>query len=158
MNGKSGQSNDMFGFQPGLGLDDGAGLRVVSAQFLDEEKFTWDLFDGYASLRVLTYSASVNAIIRMLEKYSFSSFECIFGYQGVLRDLRDILSFQKVVIGDTRAAIMGLKDERHIQILKKVHAGQAHFYVVRSYIAHYRLGQPFRARLLRQPARDAGQI
>jgi hypothetical protein len=77
------------GFQAGLGLDDGAGLRVVIAQFLDEKKFNWDLFDGYASLRVLTFSASVNAIVKLLDKYTFSNFECIFGYQGVLRDMRD---------------------------------------------------------------------
>ena len=40
--------------QTGLGLDDGAGLRVVSARFLDEQKFTRDLFAGYDSIRVLT--------------------------------------------------------------------------------------------------------
>lgn len=126
-------------FQGGLGLDDGGGLRVVSAKFLGEQKFSWDLFDGYENLRVLTYSASVNAIVRMLDKYSFTNFECVFGYQGVLRDIKDILSFQKVVVGDTRAAIMGLKDARHIHVLEKVHAGYAHFYVLKEYIAHAKL-------------------
>ena len=139
-------TNDLFGesadpqeVQSGLGLDDGAGLRVVNAKFLDEQKFGWDLFAGYDSLRVLTYSASVKAIIRMLDKYSFNSFDCIFGFEGVLRDIKDILSFQKVVVGDTRAAIMGLKDKRHIHILERVHSGQAHFYVVKKYIAHAKL-------------------
>ena len=112
-----GESDDLQEVQSGFGLDDGTGLRVVNAKFLDEQMFGWDLFDGYDSLRVLTYSASVRTIIRMLDKYSFTSFECMFGYQGVLRDIKDILSFQKVVVGDTRAAIMGLKDDRHIHIL-----------------------------------------
>ena len=134
-----GESGDLQEVQSGLGLDDGAGLRVVNARFLDEHKFGWELFDGYDSLRVLTYSASVSAIIRMLDKYSFTSFECMFGYQGVLRDIKDILSFQKVVVGDTRAAIMGLKDDRHIHILEKVHAGRVHFYVLKKYIAHAKL-------------------
>jgi hypothetical protein len=125
--------------QAGLGLDDGSGLRVVNAKFLNEQKFAWDLFGSYDSLRVLTYSASVNAIIRMLDTYSFNKFECIFGYQGVLRDIKDILSFQKVVVSDTRAAIIGLKDNRHAHILEKVHAGWAHFYVMRKYIAHAKL-------------------
>lgn len=131
--------DDKGGLQGGLGLDDGSGLRVVNAKFLDEQKFNWDLFDGYDNLRVLTYSASANAIVRMLDEYSFTSFECIFGYQGVLRDLKDILSFQKVVVADTRAAIMGLKDDRHTHILQKVHTGQAHFYVLRKHIAHAKL-------------------
>lgn len=129
----------MHEIQAGFGLDDGAGLRVVSARFLDEQKFDWDIFDGYDSLRVLTYSASINAIVRMLDKYSFTTFECVFGYEGILRDIKDILAFQKVVVGDTRAAIMGLKDERHLHVLEKVHAGRACFRVLRKHIAHAKL-------------------
>ena len=125
--------------QPALGLDNGSGLRVVRAKFAGEGKFGWDLFEGYDTLRVLTYSASTNAIVRMLDNYSFETFECVFGYEGTLREIKSILAFQKVVVGDTRAAIMGLKDERHIRILEKVHAGQAHFRVLRKSIAHAKL-------------------
>ena len=125
--------------QAAFALDDGVGLRVVRANFVDERKFDWDLFNGYQELRVLTYSASANAIIRMLDDYSFETFECVFGYEGTLREIKNILAFQKVVVGDMRAAIMGLKDERHIRILEKVHAGQAHFRVLRKSIAHAKL-------------------
>ena len=112
--------------QMSFGMDDGSGLRVVSAKFNSEKKFDWDVFNGFDTLRVLTYSVSVDAIVRMLDQYAFTTFECVFGYEGIIRDMKDILAFQKTVVGDTRAAIMGLKDERHIQILEKVHAGQAH--------------------------------
>ena len=122
-----------------LRLDDGSGLRVVNARFVSERQFDWSLFEGYDQLRVLTYSASVNAIVRMLDNYSFNSFECVFGYEGTLRDIKNILAFQKVVVGDTRAAIMGLKDDRHVHILKKVHAGQARFRVLRKAIAHAKI-------------------
>ena len=122
-----------------LKLDDGSGLRVVNARFVSERQFDWSLFEGYDQLRVLTYSASVNAIVRMLDNYSFISFECVFGYEGTLRDIKNILAFQKVVVGDTRAAIMGLKDDRHVHILKKVHAGQARFRVLRKAIAHAKI-------------------
>ena len=129
----------MHEVQTGLGLDDGAGLRVVSARFLNEQKFEWALFDGYDSLRVLTYTASISAIVRMLDKYWYTHFECVFGYEGALREMKDILAFQKVVVGDTRAAIMGLKDERHVHILEKVHAGRVSFRVLRKHIAHAKL-------------------
>ena len=125
-----------FDIQPNFALDDGTGLRVVRASFTGEQKFDWDLFRGYEKLRVLTYSASVPAIVRMLDQYSFDSFECVFGSETTLRDIKTILAFQQVVVGDTRAAIMGLKDERHVRILEKVHAGQAHFRVLRKSIAH----------------------
>ena len=125
--------------QAELALDDGTGLRVVGARFVDERMFDWDLFRGYDSLRVLTYSASIAAIVRMLDEYSFSTFECVFGYEGTLRDIKNILAFQKVAVGDTRAAIMGLKDERHVRILERVRARQAHFRVLRKSIAHAKL-------------------
>ena len=125
--------------QAELALDDGTGLRVVGARFVDERMFDWGLFRGYDSLRVLTYSASIAAIVRMLDEYSFSTFECVFGYEGTLRDIKNILAFQKVAVGDTRAAIMGLKDERHVRILERVRARQAHFRVLRKSIAHAKL-------------------
>ena len=137
--GLFGKSDELPGTQTGLGLDDGTGLRVVSARFLNEQKFDWELFRGYDSMRVLTYSASINAIVRMLDDYSFTKFECIFGFEGTLRDIKDILAFQKVAVGDTRAAIMGLKDERHVHVLEKVYAGLASFRVLRKQIAHSKI-------------------
>ena len=139
MNSSSPEANGASYNQSAFEMDDGTGLRVVHASFAGERKFSWDLFEGYDSLRVLTYSASTNAIVRMLDNYSFDVFECVFGYEGTLREIRNILAFQKIVVGDTRAAIMGLKDERHIRILEKVHAGQARFRVLRKSIAHAKL-------------------
>ena len=128
-----------FKSQPSFTLDDGTGLRVVRATFDTEEKFDWDLFRGYEKLRVLTYSASANAIVRILDQYSFDSFECVFGCETTLREIKTILAFQQVVVGDTRAAIMGLNDQRHVRILEQVHAGKAHFRVLRKSIAHAKL-------------------
>ena len=125
--------------QGGFSLDDGTGLRVVNARFLSERKFEWDLFRGYDIIRVLTYSASIPAIVKMLDDFDFAEFECVFGYEGTLRDIKDILAFQQAAVGDTRAAIMGLHDERHAYILGKVRCGQAHFRVLREYIAHAKL-------------------
>ena len=139
MNQSSPRTNGASDNQSAFELDDGTGLRVVRANFDGESKFSWDLFEGYDSMRVLTYSASTSAIVRMLDTYSFETFECVFGYEGTLREIRGILAFQKVVVGDTRAAIMGLKDERHIRILERVHAGRAHFRVLRKSIAHAKL-------------------
>ena len=134
-----GQSNGAHDSQSTFRLDDGTGLRVVNARFVSEQQFNWDLFAGYDQLRVLTYSASVNAIVRMLDQFALNSFECVFGYEGTLREIKSILAFQKVVVGDTRAAIMGLKDDRHLHILERVHAGQARFRVLRKAIAHAKL-------------------
>ena len=115
------------------------GLRVVRASFLDESKFDWSLFEGFESLRVLTYSASAAAIVKMLDDFSFESFECVFGCEATLGNIVDVLAFQKVAVEGTRSAIMGLRDERHVRILQKIATGQAAFRVLRTYVAHAKL-------------------
>ena len=123
----------------GFDIDDGSGLRVARARFESESKFAWSLFDGFDRIRVLTYSAGVSAIVRLLDSHGFSDFECVFGCENTLRTLRDIMAFQQVAIGDTRAAIKNLPDERHAFILSRVRDGQARFRVLRKQIAHAKL-------------------
>ena len=123
----------------GFDFDDGSGLRVAHVRFETEAKFDWSLFDGYDRIRILTYSAGVSAIVRLLAKHGFSEFECVFGCESTLRTLKDILAFQQVAIGDTRAAIKNLSDERHAFILSRVREGQARFRVLRKQIAHAKL-------------------
>ena len=123
----------------GFDIDDGTGLRVARARFESESKFSWSLFDGYDRIRILTYSAGVSAIVRLLDRHGFSDFECVFGCESTLRTLKDIMAFQQVAIGDTRAAIKNLPDERHAFILGRVREGQARFRVLRKQIAHAKL-------------------
>lgn len=47
------------------------GPKVVTAWFRKVEPFSWNQFDGFDRMRVLTYSASAPTIARMLEEYSF---------------------------------------------------------------------------------------
>ena len=48
------------------------GLKVVTARFRKVEPFSWNLFDGFDRMRVLTYSASAETIARMLKEYTFA--------------------------------------------------------------------------------------
>ena len=129
------KSGETLGFE----IDDGTGLRVARARFESESRFSWSMFDGYDRIRILTYSAGVGAIVRLLDKHGFSDFECVFGCESTLRTLKDIMAFQQVAIGDTRSAIQNLPDERHAFILGRVREGQARFRVLRKQIAHAKL-------------------
>ena len=120
-------------------LDDGTGLRVAQARFETETKFSWSMFDGYDRIRILTYSAGVDAIVRLLDQHEFEDFECVFGCESTLRTLKDVMAFQQVAIGDTRSAIQHLPDKRHAFILSRVREGQARFRVLRKQIAHAKL-------------------
>ena len=132
-------SHDASEGQSALTLDDGGGLRVVDAEFVSEAKFSWPLFDGYEKIRILTYSAGISAIVRLLDEHDFTDFECVFGCESTLRTFKDIMAFQQVAISDTLAAIKGLKDQRHAFILGRVRERQARFRVLRKAIAHSKL-------------------
>ena len=58
------------------------GLQVVTAKFQGVEPFSWNLFDGFDRMRVLTYSASAPMIVKILDRHPLAFFECVFGYEG----------------------------------------------------------------------------
>ena len=62
-------------------LDTGK-LSTVYAHYERSEPFSFDLFEGFGSLRVLTYSASIPMTVKML--HLFEAVECVFGYEGIL--------------------------------------------------------------------------
>ena len=112
------------------------GLKVVTAHFKGVEPFTWGIFDGFDKMRVLTYSASVPMIVRMLDRHSFEFFECVFGYEGGLQRVADIVAFQQFLINQVRDYALRLEDERQRIIFERIHAERARFYVVKDNIAH----------------------
>ena len=115
------------------------GLKVVTAKFNGVEPFSWDIFDGFDRMRALTYSVSAQMIVRMLDRYSFELFECVFGYEGGLRRFADVIAFQQFLINQVRDCTLQLEDKRQRFILERVHDGRARFYVVKDNIAHAKL-------------------
>lgn len=120
-----------------LDLDDGSGLRVVSARAVGEARFDWgEMFSGFKRLRVLTYSASTKAVVGVLDNYDFEMVEVVFGAERVLNRAGEIVAFQNLVRDDSIQAILGLKDERSARLLQMVAEGRVRFWVVRKAIAH----------------------
>lgn len=112
-------------------------LNVVHARFERSEPFTFSLFDGFDSLRVLTYSVSIPMTVKMVER--FDTVECVFGYEGIIHDFSHILACQKVLSEDLLMAIKGLNDEKQTRIITKIAEGKASFRVVKDAIAHAKI-------------------
>ena len=115
------------------------GLKVVRAQFDGVEPFSWNMFDGFDRIRVLTYSVSTPMIVRMLDRFSFRHFECVFGYEGGLGRFADVVAFQQFLINQVRDSALQLEDERQRLIFERIQDGKAQFYVVKHQIAHAKL-------------------
>ncbi len=115
------------------------GLQVVNAQAVSVEPFQWSMFEGFDRMRALTYSVSAPMIVRMLDRYSFQHFECVFGYEAGLGRFAEIIAFQQFLINQVRESALKLEDDRQRVIFDSIHAGKAQFYVVKDNIAHAKL-------------------
>ena len=115
------------------------GLKVVKAEFKGVESFNWNVFDGFDRMRVLTYSASAQMIVRMLAEFSFSSFECVFGFEGGLQQVAEIVESQQLLQDKVRDHTLELEDNRKRFIIERIQASRAHFYVVKDNIAHAKI-------------------
>ena len=115
------------------------GLKVVKAEFKGVESFNWNVFDGFDRMRVLTYSASAQMIVRMLAEYSFSFFECVFGFEAGLQQVAEIVESQQLLQDKVRDYTLELEDNRKRFIIERIRANRARFYVVKDNIAHAKL-------------------
>ena len=131
-----------------LGFDDpdsltrDAGLSVVHASSVGVEPFDVSMFAGFASMRALTYTASMRMIVGLLRDYNYDEFECIFGHSGILRpDISDILAFQGVVEANLSKAFVGVatSDARRRELFDLVASEKARFFVVKDKIAHAKI-------------------
>jgi hypothetical protein len=113
------------------------GLHAVFARFQRSEPFSHSLFDGFERLRVLTYSASIPATVHMLER--FDQVECVFGYEGILRNLQDVFACQKMLGDNLLTAVKGLPGLQQRRIVEAIAEDRVHLRVVREQIAHAKI-------------------
>ncbi len=113
------------------------GLKVVTAQFQKVEPFSWNVFDGFDRMRVLTYSASAQTIVRMLKRYPFAYFECIFGYEEGL--VADVVKPHQILNNPAEDYAIQWENKRQRVIFEGMQADRARFYVLKDNVAHAKL-------------------
>ena len=122
-----------------LQFDQNNGLRAAHVHYKKDEPFDWKLFDGFDTLRALTYSASAKTIARLLDDFSFKHIQCVFGCEKVIGHLRDMLAFQATLKETLHSLIMNVRDVHRAKLLKAIVDKRARFWVVRQNIAHAKL-------------------
>ena len=136
-------SQPLFAFDDPDSRTRDQGLDVVYARAEGVERFSMSFFDGFSSMRALTYTPSIPMILELLKDFDYEKFECIFGHGGILnRDAADILAFQSIVdekLNKGFVGVKGLSDERRKIIYDRAASGTARFYVVKDAIAHAKI-------------------
>ena len=82
--GADGVMAEQDGGQQCLGVDDGVGVRVVRSTFGGHQQFSWGLFGGFESCRVLTYSIDLRAVMRLFDPIGIPEVECVVGTQATI--------------------------------------------------------------------------
>lgn len=113
------------------------GLKVVTARFEKADLFSWDLFDGFDRMRVLTYSASAKTIARVLKRYPDTHFEFTFGFEDGL--VVDVVKAYRILNTQAEDDAWQSMNERQQVIIAGMEDGRADFYVVRESVAHAKL-------------------
>ncbi len=113
------------------------GPKVVTARFQRVEPFSWNVFDGFNRMRVLTYSVSAQTIVRMLEGYPFAYFECIFGYEEGL--VADVVKPHQILNNPAGDYAIQWENKRQRVIFEAMQANRACFYVVKENVAHAKI-------------------
>jgi hypothetical protein len=124
-------------------------INVVYANYVKRVPFSLELFEGFNSLKVLTYSSSIPMIVKMLDKYD--EFECIFGYAGVIQTISHTLAFQKIAQDDLQKEVKSLGEKNRQFIHEKIQEGKARFYVLKDAMSHdkmYLLKDEHRTRVI----------
>lgn len=85
----SGENIDLFG-----GIDNNICVPIINMKFLGTKDYTYnELFDGFDTLRVITFSTSLSFINEIIEK--FLDVEIVLGCEGVNTSVEAVAGFQE---------------------------------------------------------------
>lgn len=109
-------------------------IDVVKMDYIGAESVEWtELFSGYSDIKAITFSSGINFIGNLLEM--FESGEIIFGCEGVMTfNLQEIVAFQNKLIERIKSSTKAAE-----KILKRIDAGDVHFYVARTQLSHEKI-------------------
>lgn len=124
--------------QPGLTLDDGTGLRVAQSRFVEDRKFSWALFAGFTSCRILTYSVDLRTVNRLVTDFEFDEIECIIGTTATIDRIEKVLAVQHAALQSAKVLIDELSRTEQ-SVITALTEGRLAFRVLHRQVSHSKL-------------------
>ena len=124
--------------QTGLTLDDGTGLRVAQSRFVGDQRFTWKLFAGFTSCRILTYSVDLRTVNRLIVDFDFDEIECIIGTTATINRIEKVLAAQHAAMHSAKVLIDDLSKTEE-SVIEALLEGRLAFRVLRKQVSHSKL-------------------
>ena len=121
-----------------LGLDDGTGVRVARSSFRGDLKFSWDLFRGFRSCRVLTYSIDLATVRRLVAELGVSELECVIGTVATIDRVEKVLAVQQAAMQHASVLVEELSNA-DCDVVEALSSGRLAFWVLRDQVSHSKL-------------------
>ena len=116
-----------------------ARTRILEAQAVETCEFDLELFARYRTIRLLTYSASVQMLHTVLERFSESRVECVLGYSRVVNNVASIIALQTAAMEDVRGALCDLPASSRDAVRQRVEEGRLRVRVVEGHVSHAKI-------------------
>ena len=121
-----------------LGLDDGTGVRVARSAFQGDLKFSWDLFRGFRSCQVLTYSIDLATVRRLITDLGVAKVECVIGTVATIDRIEKVLAVQQAAMQHASILVEELS-KTACDVIEALTSGQLAFWVLRDQVSHSKL-------------------
>ena len=121
-----------------LGLDDGTGVRVARSSFHGDLKFSWDLFRGFRSCRVLTYSIDLTTVRRLITDLGVTEVECVIGTVATIDRVEKVLAVQHAAMQHASVLVEELS-KTDSEVIEALTSGRLAFWVLRDQVSHSKL-------------------
>ena len=137
MDPSGGNSSNVLALFPCEG--EWARTRVLEAQALETCDFDLESFARYRTIRILTYSASVQMLHTVLEQFAESEVECVLGYSRVANNVASIIALQTSAMQDVHGALRGLPASSRDAVRRRVEEGRLRVRVVEGHVSHAKI-------------------
>ena len=121
-----------------LDIDDGTGVRVARSSFQGDLKFSWDLFQGFGSCRVLTYSIDLTTVRRLVADLGVDELECVIGTVATINRVEKVLAVQQAAMQQAVVLVDELS-KTECDVVEALSSGRLAFWVVRDQVSHSKL-------------------
>ena len=121
-----------------LDIDDGTGVRVARSSFHGDLKFSWDLFRGFRSCRVLTYSIDLTTVRRLVAELGVDELECVIGTVATINRVEKVLAVQQAAMQQAVVLVDELS-KTECDVVEALSSGRLAFWVVRDQVSHSKL-------------------
>ena len=123
---------------PSLDLDDGSGVRVAHSSFHGHQRFSWDLFRGFESCRVLTYSIDLRTVRRLFADLGVAKIECVIGTVATIDRIEKVLAAQQAAISRAAVIVAELSNSG-CDVVAEIASGRLAFRVLKDQVSHTKL-------------------